>query len=143
MAADAECGSAARQRSRSRSPPGPSSAPGAPSVAAAAGAAEAVPPAAATAAEGAAEEEEPAWVQVTNLPPRTNWSSLRRIVNQHGGHIRGGKVYQSCNPAYAVAEFDTAEEAEKIASKLTGMDFGGKRLNAKVISAEMRSKLNG
>mmetsp|Transcript_140860 Transcript_140860/g.366688 ORF Transcript_140860/g.366688 Transcript_140860/m.366688 type:complete len:110 (+) Transcript_140860:54-383(+) len=82
------------------------------------------------------------WVQIIDLPPKSNWSSLRRLITGAGGRILTGKVYQHRSPSCAVAELSDAEEAQKVAQKLDGTDLAGRRITVKVISVEQRNKLD-
>eukprot|EP00435_Cladocopium_sp_Y103_P022786 s1365_g5.t1 len=62
-----------------------------------------------------------AWIQIGDLPPKSNWSCMRRLVTQAGGKILGGKVYPSHRPPCALARIGTEKEADSVAQKLNGM----------------------
>lgn len=36
-----------------------------------------------------------AWIQIGDLPPKSNWSSMRRLVTQAGGELTLGALF-SC-----------------------------------------------
>eukprot|EP00438_Fugacium_kawagutii_P028017 Skav236488 [mRNA] locus=scaffold1440:244767:247943:+ [translate_table: standard] len=79
-----------------------------------------------------------AWIQIGDLPPKSNWSCMRRLVTQAGGKILGGKVYPSHRPPCALARIGTEKEADSVAQKLDGRLAvqSGRRISCRIIGDE-------
>ncbi|CAK9107498.1 unnamed protein product [Durusdinium trenchii] len=83
------------------------------------------------------EGDEPvAWLQIGDLPPKSNWSCMRRLVTQAGGHILGGKVYPSHRPPCALAKVGSEKEAESVARKLDGSELSGRKITCRIVRDE-------
>mmetsp|Transcript_40133 Transcript_40133/g.72683 ORF Transcript_40133/g.72683 Transcript_40133/m.72683 type:complete len:130 (-) Transcript_40133:43-432(-) len=85
--------------------------------------------------------EPPAWIQISDLPPKSNWSSMRRLVSQAGGQILGGKVYPNRRPPFALAQVSNKKEAESVAKELDGSRLTDQKIGARVIDEEEKKKL--
>merc|ERR550532_2530709 len=89
---------------------------------------------------GEASEPDTAWLQISDLPPKSNWSSLRRLVTGAGGTVLSGRVYP--HRSLAVAMLGSREEALEVAKKVETSELSGKRVKAEVISHEERQRLD-
>eukprot|EP00439_Symbiodinium_sp_Y106_P064110 s3182_g10.t1 len=82
-----------------------------------------------------------AWIEIGDLPPKSNWSCMRRLVTQAGGHILGGKVYPQRKPPCALARVGSQKEADSVAEKLDGSELSGRRITCRTIGDEEREKI--
>ncbi|CAL1152763.1 unnamed protein product [Cladocopium goreaui] len=82
-----------------------------------------------------------AWIFIGDLPPKSNWSCMRRLVTQAGGKVLGGKVYPSHRPPCALARIGTEKEADSVAQKLNGSELSGRRISCRIIGDEDRRKI--
>mmetsp|Transcript_144580 Transcript_144580/g.266667 ORF Transcript_144580/g.266667 Transcript_144580/m.266667 type:complete len:131 (-) Transcript_144580:75-467(-) len=89
------------------------------------------------------DEDDGVWLKVTGLPPKTNWSGIRRMLKDAGVPLtRSGKVYDRKKPAFAVMLLSDKEDVKKAIRDLDGKRVSGSTLTAEAISASERKALD-